>query len=687
MSRSQRAARLERRSVFAEDELVLTENLRVGDGPAPKFGDLPRWDLIAAGLAPNQPPHKAQLRFNDIPNEWRLTAKTLAMAMLQPTHPALRAAGIYRSNRPRKVKTIQMLISELKAFAAWASQQGMPNDLSQWTSPDCSRYLAEVERTRGRTAPFAAGDLLRAFVTYAPVLPNGALDVVLDPQEGRQSGTVRTPVIPPATFWPLVRACWTYLSVFSDDILAARRQLDLLEELPPTGRAFRKGAQDGALDHWLNSPNSFIPLHIHDWGKGLRGQPNWVALSLKVFGRRNSAVFNGPYGLPRRTRVMEAMERGFPTQLGACDFQPKIVERTDGSSGPWIEGFDHSTVSKEVTQLRNAAYIFVGIMTMMRDSEIQSIAGGSLRTHYGAPAVESRLHKGQQGAGKPELWWVSAPVVEALKIAESIAINPDRLFGSVRNGTERQLAGFDPHEQINGFVDCVNATAATTGLTPIPTTPLSPHMFRRTMAVLTANEPDGEIALGITLKHNAVRSLANVTTSGYGAPTPEWAKEFDHESKEAAAGEVVADWARHARGDKSNRGPGAGTFINGLDAVTERANTNVAIGNERMLRSLLRDEFSSIRLGTLNHCLGDPAKALCLEGASAAVKAGGPIPSMCQPSTCRNSVITDKHLPIWLNEESDLVDKLKDKKMAAVHRERLDAQLADVRKITRQDPK
>ena len=106
-----------------------------------------------------------------------------------------------------------------------------------------------------------------------------------------------------------------------------------------------------------------------------------------------------------------------------------------------------------------------------------------------------------------------------------------------------------------------------------------------------------------------------------------------------------------------------------------------------MLRNLLRDEFATIRLGTLNHCLGDPAKALCLEGASAAVKAGGPIPSMCQPATCRNSVITDQHLPIWQHEESGLVDKLKDKRMAPVHRQRLETQLADVRKITRQEPK
>jgi hypothetical protein len=207
------------------------------------------------------------------------------------------------------------------------------------------------------------------------------------------------------------------------------------------------------------------------------------------------------------------------------------------------------------------------------------------------------------------------------------------------------------------------------------------------MAVITANEPDGEIALGITLKHNATRALANATTSGYGAPTPEWAKEFEHHAKEAAAGELVADWARHADGGREVRGPGASTFVNSLDSVTDRAGSAAAVGNERMLRNLLRDEFATIRLGTLNHCLGDPSKALCLEGASAAVKAGGPIPSMCQPATCRNSVITDKHLPIWQHEESDLVAKLKDKKMAAIHRQRLETQLADVRRITQQEPK
>jgi hypothetical protein len=45
-------------------------------------------------------------------------------------------------------------------------------------------------------------------------------------------------------------------------------------------------------------------------------------------------------------------------------------------------------------------------------------------------------------------------------------------------------------------------------------------MFRRTMAVITAQQPDGEIALGIQLKHAARRAVANGTTSGYASETP-----------------------------------------------------------------------------------------------------------------------------------------------------------------------
>lgn len=674
-------------SRFDPEELVLPESRRVTAGPAPRFGDFPRWDLTAAGLPPNLNAAQATLSFIDVPEDWVMIAKTLAMAMYQPTHPVVRSAGIYRSNRPYKIKTIQIVMFELRCLAKWASARGLLSDLATWTDNDCERYLDHVRSTRKVSAEHSARDLLRRLTDFNAMFPGGGLQTAIGTSNsGRSSRALTTPVIPPDTFWPLVRACWTYLDVFAPNVLAARDEIAELDATCAQGN-LSPDEIDDAIRAWLANPDGFVPLHTHNLGRGREGTINWDGLALVVSPRLKPCHFHGTRGLSRRQLVTNAVEAGFSTRYGFTRTHPLEVDRPDGTRLPWIKGFDRVAVRIELTQIRNAAYIFVAIMAMMRDSEVQGIAPGAVTTYYGAPAVESILHKGKQGAGVRQRWWISPPVVRALELAEKVTNDPDRIFCSRATGRTRDLVGFDQYEQIRYFVAWVNEHSSQNGLQPIPAMDFAPHMFRRTMAVITSNEPDGEIALGITLKHNAIRALANITTSGYGASTPEWANEFEHQAKEAAAGELVADWAQHNNGVKTHRGPGATEFINGLDEITERAKITTAIGNERMLRTLLRDEFATIRLGTLNHCLGDPAKSLCLEGATAAVKANGPIPSMCQPATCRNSVITDKQLPVWLHEEADLVNKLKDKNMAAFHRKRLEAQLADVRKITRQDPK
>lgn len=184
--------------------------------------------------------------------------------------------------------------------------------------------------------------------------------------------------------------------------------------------------------------------------------------------------------------------------------------------------------------------------------------------------VHSRVHKHQDPGGSEQVWWVSEPVVQAIKTAEQIALQPDRIFGSIRGGDIRDLRGFDVHDEIQRFIQWVNATAVDKGLEPISDVRIAPHRFRRTMAVITANEPDGEIALGITLKHNATRALANATTSGYGAPTAAWAREFGHEAQNATAAELVSEWSQHAEGQRISRGPGAAAFNTGLDHVTSQ---------------------------------------------------------------------------------------------------------------------
>ena len=675
---------------FPDDEEVVPQSLRVADGPTPLFGDSPRWDCTAMGLAPNQSRSRAHLRFDVYSGLWLPVAKTLAMVLLNPTHPVLRKHGIYLSNRPAKLKTVIHSLNQLRYLADWADTTGRSARLSDWTADDCTAYLDTVRGSSGPSRLCASEDILRLLHTYGVLLESGGLQVLIPKSKvGRVRSEVKTPVIPPDVFWPLVKACWAYIDVIAPDLLAARDEIGYLESARDAVSIRRTtGTVDMMLDDWLSDPKGFVPLQVINCGQGKAGEINWDGLAVRLAEPCRPLIFYGPQGPNRKRRVQHAIASGLQARPGLTVAKPVDVDRPDGTRGPWCPGFDRPVVRRELTNLRNAIYMFVMMMTMMRDSEVQGIPVGSLSTRYGAPVVRSTLHKKQGPGGKPETWWVSEPVVKAIQLAEKITLDDSRIFGSVLSSGVRNLNGFDVHEQIGKFIGWVNAHSPENGLDRIPEFHISPHMFRRTMAVITANEPDGEIALGITLKHNATRALANSVTSGYGAPTPAWVREFDHESKNAVAGELVAEWSQHADGERIARGPGATAYLEGLDAITKKApTTSVPVGDERMLRDMLRDEFSTIRLGTLNHCLGAAEKAECLRNVSDQAKAGGPIPSLCSPSTCRNSVITDKHMPIWLNEEAELVKRLKDRRMAPVHRARLEVQLGDVRRITTQEPK
>jgi len=679
-----------RSTPFADDEPVFSSGLRSTDGRVPRFGDGPRWDCTAMGLAPNLTPFSGYLRFNVYPKPWVPTAKILAMALLNPTHPSLRSVGIYMSNRAAKLKTVIHHLNQLRYLAEWAHQTGRSALLSTWTRDDCAAYLQVVRTSSGASRIRASEDVLQLLHTYGPLFDDGGLTVLIKKsRDGRSPVTIRTPVIPPEVFWPLVRACWTYIDVFAPNVLDARDEIQRLDAARDSGNAERRLVNiDEMLTEWLAHPTGFVPLHISTRGCGSAGEINWEGLAVRLATPCRSAIFQGSPGPRRKQQVLKALESGVPTKFGFTSKQPAIVHRPDGTTGPWRSGFDRPSVAQELTSLRNASYIFVTMMTIMRDSEVRGIAAGSLSVRYGAPVIHSAIHKNQAPGGKLESWWVSEPVIKAIQLAEQITRDQGRIFGSVRGGHVRDLKGFDAHEQIEKFIDWVNTRSPENGLERIPDFHISPHMFRRTMAVITANEPDGEIALGITLKHNATRALANSVTSGYGAPTPAWAREFDHESKNVAAGELVSEWSQHSNGERIARGPGAVTYLAGLDDVTSKAaTTSIPVGDERMLRDMLRDEFSTIRLGTLNHCLGAAERAECLRNVSEQAKAAGPIPSLCSPSTCRNSVITDKHMPIWRNEEAELVKRLKDRRIAPVHRARLEVQLGDVRKITTQEPK
>lgn len=690
---TQRAPDLEPQSRFwLADEPVLQHRHLENDHAIPTFGDTQRWDLRALGWNPAAGRHSASLLFESFDGEWNLLARELAMALLNPVHKTLRAHGIYLRSTPVSVKTINSRLFGLKHFATWHRENcdGLP--LRNLQQAHLDQFLVRMKSLSATSATVSAVDAVRSLHDLDAVLTRGG--VAFQPWgaqttkalSGRASSDeLSTPVIPPAVWWPLLRASWQYIDVFSHDILAAAAEWAALDR--PMEDRVRVTDPDAALANWINATSSSVPLHRLTYGRFQEGEIHWTLLSLLVTDGHSKSMFaelTSRTVMARRDKVTRAIATGaVQTAPGGLLTTASEVLRADGSVGPWISGFDPATIRAQLKVLRNACYVFCAALTMMRDSELLSIKRGALTTSYGAPAVASQLRKGRRGMHRRN-WWIIEPVAQAIVVAERLALG-EEVFGSTRRNLDGggRTVHFDRHDELKKFIPQLNALGPDAGLEVIPNFHLAPHMFRRTMAVITAQQPDGEIALGIQLKHAARRAVANGTTSGYASETPEWAAEFEHELQEAVAARLVGTWSANSNMKVRMAGAGAQRFRDRLDAVGAEIDNTTKIGDERTLRSLLRDQISTLRWGTVNHCLGIPEQAACLKGMPAELADQGMMPNRCQPTTCGNSVITEEHAPVWIAEERDLLTKLKDRRLADHNREQLEGELASVQKITR----
>ena len=110
---------------------------------------------------------------------------------------------------------------------------------------------------------------------------------------------------------------------------------------------------------------------------------------------------------------------------------------------------------------------------------------------------------------------------------------------------------------LDAFTAHVNTTNARTGLQKIPPGNIRPHMFRRTMAMLTDQFPGSEIAVGIQLKHIASRALANRSTQGYANADSSWAAHLESAIEAARFRRLEDLYQTHKSGEPIGYGPGA----------------------------------------------------------------------------------------------------------------------------------
>lgn len=214
----------------------------------------------------------------------------------------------------------------------------------------------------------------------------------------------------------------------------------------------------------------------------------------------------------------------------------------------WIQPYDKGSV-------RSAAFVLISYFTGMRPQEVLHLQHGCLRhnpvTSNASAAAEytivGREFKGlrdehgdqlSQGAQRDQPWVTIEPAARAVEALEQLA-RPDTpyLFATIRRTRDdRHRQGevtttSNMAERLGDFITLWNAHAARNGdpLVPIsgPTTILaedhpgdtgrlhiSTSRFRRTLAYHIANQPGGEIALGIQYGH-----VKNVVSLGYAGRT------------------------------------------------------------------------------------------------------------------------------------------------------------------------
>jgi len=683
----------DRQGIFRPEEPVIQSHPLLNGAVSPRFGETQEWDFNGVVRRPaNRQPQHMKTSFGGLSDLRNLLAREMAMIWLNPGNPAVLAHNLHLRPQPSTIGTARAHVWQLRTLFTWADAMRLPDNPADWHPGQLRDYLAHRDdRGRQLTSSRETITVIKAIHELAPALTCGGLPA--DPWPGQSSSAVlslpavaplTTPTIDPQVWFPLVRAAWTYIDDFGPDILRARV---LAQGYQHHGTAsLDSRSHDAFLADWLADPEHRIPLHPLRTGQA--AQVNWRLLHAMTgagTSRHNLFLINDPGGRRRRAMVEQIAATG-RTQHGLLP-DPRHVHRPDGTAGPWRACLDPWSLRTESIALRNACYVFVGALSMMRDSEIREITKHSVVEHYGAPAVASTKVKRD-----PDLpvthWWIIEPVAQAIAVASELSPPDAELaFTGLHDAVDGE--GFDSREAVARFIRHVNRHRHTTGLSPIPESHVTPHMFRRTMAMLTSDFPGSEIALGMQLKHVATRALANRCTQGYAEKTPAWARYLDQAIEAARFNRLRELYQAHGRGEPIGYGPAAERLAKTFDAVVHaadqlRATGRARHGDARVEHDLLRQTRLSLRFGKLNHCALDesnPVGAKCLEDAVVPEGHRGPLIDRCQPGRCANSIVTQDHLVHHKAYQARLLHLLADRKLPPGRRAALAEQLSDVRQV------
>lgn len=167
-----------------------------------------------------------------------------------------------------------------------------------------------------------------------------------------------------------------------------------------------------------------------------------------------------------------------------------------------------------------------------------------------------------------------------LELAGRLSQHESLTFGAVT--TKRPGEGFMSIAAIVDFLNHINRRRHVSGLEAIPEGDVTPHRFRRTMAMLTRDFPGSEIAVGMQLKHVTTRALANRVTSSYMDNDPSWARQLDSAIADRRFDRLAELFDADTSGHHIGFGPGADRMREAFTAVRANAQRLRTTGQDQL---------------------------------------------------------------------------------------------------------
>ncbi|MFB6506504.1 MULTISPECIES: hypothetical protein [unclassified Streptomyces] len=641
-----------------------------------RFADM-RWDLnpgIFEAHARSQ-----SLNFETIPEPLRLATKFYVWQLINhPKARTMRRSGTRRT----ALHTIEIFFyGSLQPVMKWFVAQGI-TEFCQVTHEMLWEYLDALD-TDGVaiTKRYRRITEVRRLWVHRSILPFYLRLPEAPPWDGEDTKDLlertrgdrenRTKRISEHTMQPLLRWAIRFLEDFSDDILAAWEEHQvLLARRPERMRGKRRLRKPGELQadvatylDGLRSRGESLPGTRRDDG------------TVDVAWRHIASLLNCANSFQLTSSGRMIMESGLPIS-GDINLDCPVTAELDGM--PWHPRVTFTQAPRLARLLSTACFVIVSYLSGARVGEVLNLRRGcvSFDKDTGLWLLEGLYFKGAEdedgnkipeGTVREDPWVVIEIVSRAVEILERLhkshLLFPNRLMPIKQTpGKEPKRRGEARSDRLIAddmatFIAWVNERCQQLGRKDhIPTDPGGPiaaSRFRRTLAWFIRRKPRGLIAASIQYGHAHTQMLQGYAGSYEAGFLDEYAFEdwlFRMEG--------IAEDERRLLAGEHVSGPAADAYRYRVQAASREFAGRV-LTSERQARDLLGNPLLQIHHGEGMTCVLNPVVAACQLRGSADDPMVTPDTDDCRPN-CQCLARTDRDIEINKERVAELAEIVDD---------------------------